>query len=189
MTRPPVDPAYDPGLTSRVLVISLLGGLVAACGSHQPPHDQTWPAGAPTTPAATAPGAGLTPELVEAARSQPLVINQFASLRLTAAERRIAQERIAAWSAAAGLTIVPPTTVEDAIDRAAAGLDPTTGKACGPPLDRDYAIERWILPMGARGRINAHVECAAECTLQLEIKVSGHGTELSAAPFDTGQPW
>jgi len=100
-----------------------------------------------------------------------------------------AQERIAAWAAAAGLTILPPTTVEDTIDRAAAGLDPATGKACGPPLDRDYAMERWILPMGARGRINAHVECAAECTLQLEIKVSGHGTELYAAPFDTGQPW
>lgn len=175
-------------MTSRVLVISLLGGLVAACGSRQPPHDQPSAAGAGS---ATAPAqaVGLTPELLDAARSQPLVINQFASLRLTAAERQIAQDRIAAWASAAGLTIVPPATVEDAVDRAAAGLDPTTGKACGPPLDRDYAMERWILPMGARGSINAHIECAAECTLQLEIRVPGHGAELYAAPFDTGKPW
>jgi len=80
-----------------------------------------------------------------------LVINPFASLRLTAAERRVAQDRIAAWATAAALTILPP--------------------------------------MGARGRINAHVECAAESTLQLEIKVPGHGTKLYAAPFDTGKPW
>lgn len=186
-------------MISRVLAISLLGNLVAACGARQPPHDPPSPtggsasgAGRPTgeTSAAPAPAtSGLTPELIEAARSQPLVINKFSSLRLTAAERRIAQERIAAWATAAGLTILPPATVEDAIDRAAAGLDPTTGKACGPPIDRAYAMERWILPMGARGSINAHVECAAECTLQLEIRVPGHGAELYAAPFDTGKPW
>jgi len=117
-----------------------------------------------------------------------MIIGEFSSLKLNAAERRKAQQIIASWAKASGLTVLPPDQVEDAIERAARGQDPT-GKACGPEIDRDYAMERWIDPMGAKGEIKPHVWCEDTCSLQLEIHAFGLGTEFFAAPFDPSQPW
>jgi hypothetical protein len=159
----------------------------AACGSKaRVPHDPTT-----TDPTAqvVAVGGGLTPELIATVGSRPLVIEAFSTLRLSAAERLRAQQLIADWATATGLKILSPEDVERAIGRAAAGLDPTTNQACGPALDREYAMERWILPMGAEGSITARVDCEASCTLQLQIKLFGLGTEFFAAPFDPSQPW
>lgn len=182
----------------------LAGVVAAACGTKAPvPRDlptlapdpperdagaEPGPTGAPrvdTTPAR----AGLTPELIAAVGMRALVIEDVRSLRLSASERLRAQQRIAEWATAAGLTILPPAQVEAAIGKAAAGLDPTTQKACGPALERAYAMERWIKPMGAEGTITARIDCDESCTLQLEILLFGLGTEFYAAPFDVAQPW
>src|SRR5688572_17682368 len=108
----------------------LVLALAAACGSSpRVPHDPTT-----TDPTAEqiAVGGGLTPELIATVGSRPLLIESFSSLRLSAAERLRAQQRIAEWATATGLKILPPEDVERAIDRAAAGLDPNTNQACGP---------------------------------------------------------
>jgi hypothetical protein len=160
--------------------------VIAACGSHPPPPVVE---PAPETEAAPAvQGGGLTPEIVAALGGRPMIIEEFASLKLNAAERRKAQQMIASWAKASGLTVLPPDQVEDTIERAARGQDPT-GKACGPEIPRDYAMERWIDPMGAKGEIKPHVWCEETCTLQLEIHAFGLGTEFFAAPFDPSQPW
>lgn len=168
-------------------VVTVAIAIAAACGSKtRVAHDPTT-----TDPTAemVAVGGGLTPELIGTVGSRPLVIEAFSSLRLSAAQRLRAQQRIAEWATATGLKILPPEDVERAIGLAAAGIDPTTNLACGPALDRAYAMERWILPMGAEGSILARVDCEATCTLQLEIKLFGLGTEFFSAPFDPSQPW
>ncbi len=174
--------------------------LLVACGSRsQTPKDLPTlapdlpkpDAGAEATPARVSPprkGTGLTPELVAAVGGRQLFIEEFGSLRLNAAERRRAQQIIADWATAEGIGVLSPELVEAAIARGAAGTD-ATGKACGPPLDRTYAIERWVQPMGAEGSITARVDCQASCTMQLEIKLFAMGTEFYSAPFDPGQPW
>lgn len=187
----------------RVFVSVLLAcGLVAACGSKPavprdlptlsgdpPPSD----AGTTTTTTTVTPVArassGLTPELIAAVGKRPLIIEDFTSLRLSASERLRAQSRIAEWANASGLIILPPDVVEATLRKAAAGLDPTTGKTCGPALERAYAIERWIVPTGAEGSILARVDCEDSCTIQLEIKLFALGTEFYSAPFDPAQPW
>ncbi len=172
-------------MLSRALAIAVSA---AACGSRPPPVDE--PAPSPSTdPIAHTGEGGLSPDLIAAVGDGKLVIEPVASLRLTAAEQLVAQQRIAAWARASGLTILPPATVEAAIARAAAGLDAETGKACGPPIDRSYAMDRWIKPMGAAGTITARIDCAAECTIQLEIEMFGKGTEFYSAAFDPSQPW
>jgi hypothetical protein len=117
------------------------------------------------------------------------VVQEVSSLKLDAAERLAAQQRIAAWASSEGLKVLPPAEVERSIERAAAGLDAATGKTCGPALDRDYAMERWIRPMGAEGTLTARVDCREQCTLQLEFMLYGMGTEFYSAPFDPSQPW
>jgi hypothetical protein len=172
-------------MLSRALAIAVVA---AACGSHPPRVDEPAP-GAGSDPIAHTGEGGLSPDLVATVGDRKLVIEPVASLRLTAAEQLVAQQRIAAWAHASGLTILPPATVEAAIGRAAAGLDANTGNACGPPIERSYAMDRWIKPMGAEGKITARVDCAAECTMQLEIEMFGRGTEFYSAPFDPSQPW
>jgi hypothetical protein len=168
--------------------------VVAACGSHPPPpRDPPSLAEAPSAAPDAAPvvddkGGGLTPELVAALGGRAMIVGDFASLKLNAVERRKAQQIIAQWAKESGVNIVPPDQVEDTIQRAARGQDPT-GKACGPEIDRDYAMERWIQPMGAMGELKPHVWCDDTCTLQLEIHAFALGTEFFAAPFDPSQPW
>ena len=169
----------------RVVAIAITA---AACGSHPPPVDEPAP-GATADPIAHTGEGGLSPDLIATVGDRKLVIEPVASLRLTAAEQLVAQQRIAAWAHASGLTILPPATVEAAIGRAAAGLDANTGKACGPPIDRSYAMDRWIKPMGAEGKITARIDCTGECTIQLDIEMFGRGTEFYSAPFDPSQPW
>lgn len=177
-----IDDLMSPRQISAVVL-----ALVAACGSKtKVPHDPTT-----TDPTAelVAVGGGLTPELIATVGTRPFVIEPFTSLRLSAAQRLRAQHLIADWATATGLKVLPPADVERSIERAAAGLDPTTNQACGPALDREYAMERWIMPMGAEGSITARVDCEATCTLQLQIKLFALGTEFFAAPFDPAQPW
>jgi hypothetical protein len=162
--------------------------VITACGSHPPPPPVVEPAPPETEVPASDGQGGLTPELVSAVGGRAMIIGEFASLKLNAAERRKAQHLIASWAKASGLNIIPPDQVEDAIERAARGQDPS-GKACGPEIARDYAMERWIDQMGAKAEIKPHVWCEDTCTLQLEIHAFGLGTEFFAAPFDPSQPW
>lgn len=169
----------------RHVVIAVV--LVAACGSKVP--SPAGPEGASDPNAVTSAGGGLTPDLVATVADRPLFIEQFASLRLDAKERLRAQQRIADWATANGLTILPPATVETAVSSAAAALDPTTNQTCGPALERTYAVERWVRPMGALGSITARIDCKTECVLQVEIHLFNLGTEFYSAPFDPSQPW
>jgi hypothetical protein len=174
--------------------------LLAACGSKtQAPRDLPTlapdppkaDAGTETPPARLAlPGktTGFTRELIAAVGGRQLFIDEFGSLRLSAAERRRAQQIIADWATAEGLTILSPDLVEAAIARGANGTD-ASGAACGPPLDRQYSIDRWVVPMGAEGAITARIDCEATCAMQLEVKLFAMGTEFYSAPFDPGQPW
>lgn len=171
-----------------------------SCGS-KPPPPRDLPTLAPDPPkpvAAEDPIApslgtpekqtGLTSQLVAAVGGRQLYVEDFASLRLTAAERRRAQKIIADWATAEGLVIMDPDLVESAIARGTNGTD-VGGAACGPPLDRQNAIERWVAPMGAEGAITARVDCDATCALQLEIKLFRMGTEFYSAPYDPAQVW
>ena len=191
----------------RRLALPFVLALVASCGSKtQTPHDLPTLTPDPpkpegvveTTPTTVAPrrsGTGLTPELIAAVGGRQVFIEDFGSLRLSAAERRRAQQIIADWVTAEGLVVLSPALVEDAIARGASATD-ASGNACGPPLDRQYSIERWVAPMGAEGAITARVDCEPQsglerltCTMQLEIKLFAMGTEFYSAPFDPGQPW
>lgn len=114
-----------------------------ACGARPPPPrdlpaltDLPGDGSAAPPVVAPVPAAGGLAALVAAVGPRPLVIEDVTSLRLNAVERRRAQQVIATWAAGAGFTILPPANVEDAVDRATEGVDPTTGQACGPALDR-----------------------------------------------------
>lgn len=180
----------------------IVGGLLlagASCGSKPPPpRDLPTLAPDPPKPVAVADPiptpptppkrSGLTPQLVAAVGGRPLFVEDFASLRLSATERRRAQKIIADWATAEGLVVMAPDLVESAIARGTNGTD-ASGAACGPPLDRQNAIGRWVVPMGAEGAITARVDCDATCALQLEIKLFRMGTEFYSAPFDPAAPW
>lgn len=180
-------------------IAATLALALVACGSKPPPPrdlptlaaDPPKPDGEPEPAvplAGPAARTGLTPELVAAVGRRPLFVQEVSSLRLSAAERLRAQQIIADWATAEGITMMAPATVEAAIARGTNGTD-ATGAACGPPLERAYAIERWVRPLGAEGTITARVDCDATCTLNLEILLFGMGTEFYAAPFDPAQPW
>lgn len=184
----------------RRLALPLVLALVACGSKTQPPRDLPTLAPDPPKPDAGSTPAlagvtlprvkatGLTPQLIAAVGGRQLFIEEFGSLRLNAAERMRAQKIIADWAIAEGLGIVSPEIVEAAIARGAAGTD-ASGAACGPPLDRQYAVERWVMPMGAEGSITARIACETQCTMQLEIRLFAMGTEFYSAPFDPGQPW
>jgi hypothetical protein len=129
----------------------------------------------------------VLPEAVRAAiGNRRLYVAQFDSLLLFEAERLEAHRIIAEWAAAAGIRMVSPAKVEERIGKAARGLDPTTSKACGPRLDRDRALERWVM---ADGNIHAWVDCRSDCVLQVAIQLDALGTEFFSAPFDVSRPW
>jgi len=177
---------------------ALLLVLTAACGSKAPPTrdlptlspDSPRPDAAveSAVPAAPTASTGLTPQLIAAVGGRQLFVEELGSLRLSSAERRRAQQIIADWATKEGITMMSPELVEGAIARGANATD-ATGKSCGPPLDRAYSIERWVVPMGAEGSILARIDCEATCTIQLEIKLFAMGTEFYSAAFDPGQPW
>ena len=132
---------------------------------------------------------GLSRALVASVGARRLYIDEFKTLRLFADERLAAQELLAAWAAGAGLSILPPKEVERAFELAASGKHAQTGVACGPPLDRDTAAERWMSSLGAAGKISAAVRCDGDCTLQVSVELTGLGTEFYAAPYDPEKPW
>ena len=125
---------------------ALLLALVACGSKSQTPHDLPTLAPDPPKPdggtdvpatfvAPNLKATGLTPQLIAAVGGRQLFIEELGSLRLSAAERRRAQNIIADWATAEGLGIMSPELVEGAIARGAAGTD-ASGNACGPPLDR-----------------------------------------------------
>jgi hypothetical protein len=149
----------------------------------------------PGVPAATLipppppePQQGLTSQLVAAAGGRKLYIEQLDSLLLFGEERLAAQQLIADWATAAGLSVLPPKQTEEIFALAAVGKNPMQGAACGPALDRGLTRERWLPRLGAAGRIDASVSCEDGCVLQLAIELNGLGTEFFAAPFDPAQP-
>lgn len=141
-----------------------------------------------SAPATAEPPPGLTSQLVAAVGQRKLYIEQLDSLLLFGEERLAAQQLIADWATASGLTVIPPKQTEELFAAAAAAKNPLTGAACGPALDRGLTRERWFPAIGAAGRIDATVRCEDGCTLQLAIELTGLGTEFYAAPFDPAQP-
>jgi hypothetical protein len=164
--------------------------LVAACGGKPAgPVEQPTLAAEPTTPAVAATESGgknLPQPVIDAVGFSRLYVDDFKSLMLFADERLAAQQLIAAWGANNGLYVLPPETIEEAVTRGAAGQNADTGAACGPSLDRELALERWV---DAAGAIKAAVYCDPTCFLQVELTLHGKGTEFFAAPYDTGRPW
>jgi hypothetical protein len=143
----------------------------------------------PPPPApASEPPQGLTSRLVAAVGARKLYVEQLDTLLLFGDERLAAQQLIADWAKAAGLSVLPPTQTEEMFALAAAGKNPQTQQACGPALDRGLTRERWLPVLGAAGRIDAAVTCGDGCVLQLSIELDGLGTEYFAAPFDPAQP-
>lgn len=142
----------------------------------------------PVTPAPSEPVQGLTSQLVAAVGTRKLYVEQLDSLLLFDDERLAAQQLIADWATAAGLSVLPPKQTEEIFALAAVGKNPQTGALCGPALDRGLTRERWLPALGAAGRIDATVTCGDGCVLQLAIELNGLGTEFFAAPFDPGQP-
>jgi hypothetical protein len=159
---------------------------VAPASTTIAPASGSAPAAAVAAPAE--PAQGLTSQLVAAVGKRKLYIEQLDSLLLFGEERLAAQQLIAEWATAAGLTVIPPKQSEEMFAAAAAGRNPMTGAACGPALDRGLTRERWLPALDAAGRIDATVRCEDGCTLQLAIELTGQGTEFFAAPFDPGQP-
>ena len=131
---------------------------------------------------------GLTTRLVAAVGARKLYVEQLDSLLLFGEERLAAQQLIADWATAAGLSVLPPKQTEEMFAQTAAGKNPQTGQACGPALDRGLTRERWLPVLGAAGRIDANVTCGDGCVLQLSIELGGLDTEFFAAPFDPAQP-
>jgi hypothetical protein len=169
----------------RLSLLALI--LASACSGRPggPPAEQPTlddPAAGPAVRSETT----LPEPLVAMLRGRPLLVEDFRSLMLFADERLAAQQIIADWATGNGLTVLPPAATELTIAQAGQGLDPTTGKACGPSLERALAVERWVR---AAGSITAAVYCKATCTLQVEFRLNGRGTEFYAAAFDTGRPW
>lgn len=155
--------------------------VLAACGGGTPP-----PAGpGPTLPARPA-KPNLPQPLLDALAGKTLYIEDFTSMMLFADERLEAQQIIAGWATANGLTVLPPATTEQSVAKAARGIDPIADVACGPKLPRDLALERYVT---ADGKIHASVYCDQTCTLQVEFVLFEQGTEFYAAPFDTARPW
>lgn len=139
-------------------------------------------------PSPPEPQQGLTSQLVAAVGGRKLYVEQLDTLLLFGEERLAAQQLIADWATAAGLSVLPPKQTEEMFALAATGKNPTTGAACGPALDRGLTRERWLPALGAAGRIDASVSCEDGCVLQLAIELNGLGTEFFAAPFDPAQP-
>jgi hypothetical protein len=168
-------------MTARLFVLAALAAMGCGGGRGTPPEAPSLdPNGGRKT------GPNLPPALLEALAGKSMFIEDFSSMMLFADERLAAQQIIADWGTANGLVIIPPATTEDVIAKANRGLDPTTGKACGPSLSRPLAVERWV---AGDGSIKASVYCDPACTLQVEFLLRNKGTEFYAAPFDTGKPW
>lgn len=172
-------------------ISALLLGLAACGASSSPPT--TPGAGTPGTPATSAPGTRHTftgptlPEpLLNALAGKTLYVEDFTSMMLFADERLAAQQVIADWATANGLSILPPASTEDTIGKATRGINPVADVACGPVLARDRAVERYVT---ADGHITASVYCTTTCTLQVEFVLDGMGTEFYASGFDTAKPW
>jgi hypothetical protein len=170
----------------RALSLSLL--VITACGARSSP---TWSpddsgSGSGSAAAGGRTRTNLPVALVQATEGLSLFVEDFTPFMLFADERLAAQQIIADWATANGLTIIAPATIEDVIAKANRGLAPDTGAACGPSLSRELAVERWV---EAAGHVKAAVYCKADCQLQLEIRLRGKGTEFFASGFDTAKPW
>jgi hypothetical protein len=127
--------------------------------------------------------------LVKAIGDTAMYVEDFRSLMLFADERAVAQQIIAQWAANAGIQILPVEKVNRFIAQGINGMDPTTGKTCGPRMSREFAIDRWMPTLSAGGAITANVYCHPDCELQVEFRLNNQGTEFYAAPFDVQQPW
>lgn len=74
------------------------------------------------------------------------------------------------------------------------GQDVRTGQACGRPLHRFTAIDRWRQELGGNGGIEARIDCENNtCTLKVEVRDQpqlGRRTVVRyVAPFDRTSPW
>lgn len=121
--------------------------------------------------------------------TRKLYVEDIDTLLLFADERLEAQQIIADWGTAVGFEIIDPKEVHRIVQQAAAGKNPTSGEACGPPLQQAWATNRWLPGLGAAGHFKAAVYCQPDCSLQLSLQLDGQGTEFFAAPFDSSAPW
>ncbi len=167
--------------------LAVLG--VVACAPRGPS-----PASASSAARAPAPAASV------AAKPLPpftLLIDEVQGLGLYRDEDREAEELVYTWAVGAGLRVVPVEKSAETFDHARKGNDPSSGAPCGRPLARWRATERYLVALGAEGRLRTFVGCEHEargCTLSVTATRSGSlldDIELLEleAPFDAKAPW
>jgi len=139
---------------------------------------------------AVAPKPTIPPQL----RKLPFYVEELDGLLLFDDEQAIASAELAGWAQASGFVVIEPSRTREMIARAKRGENATTGKACGAPLRQAQAVARWHTELGARGRLEAHVRCAPECSLFITAAQGLASTEQGAAaffvaPYDVTRPW
>jgi hypothetical protein len=185
--------------------------VVAACGSKQPtppalqPTLEPAPAGGREQPVAPV-GHGLgAVGSVEGPRkltmfpqleNYPVYVTDVDGLMLFDTEKLEAANMVATWARTAGFLVEDPQRTREVFARAARGQDVVTGKACGAPLWKLPAAERWRKELKAKGRIEVGAYCTPTCWLMvnvsegLDIGMADAGrTAFYAAPYDPTKPW
>lgn len=163
-----------------------------------PPRAQSAPSTAQASSATAA--AAPAPE----ARTRTLLV-EVEGLGLFGDERREAEALVEAWAAKAGLVVVPVERAATVFARARLGQHADTGQACGRPLARWRAQQRWQGALGIDGELRASVACKdggkgeavgggpRACTLSVAAydEVDFGGAELlrRVAPIDPALPW
>jgi hypothetical protein len=187
-------------VAARFISLSTLVAL-AACGSPTVANTNADgpPLGASKSPEATTLKTGETSAsadpngalkgALDFVGTRKLHVAHIDTLMLFADEGLEAQSIVAEWASAVGFTIIDPKLVHRTLQLAAEGKDPTNGEACGPPLDRRWATNRWLAELDSAGHFEAAIYCNPDCSLQLSLQLDSQGTEFYAAAFDSETPW
>ncbi len=111
------------------------------------------------------------------------VVEPVSGLGLFPEEQRAAQQIIARWAMARGITVTPVDAIEARLDNHGRGLA-ADGQRCGKPLYRTEARTRYASELGIVGSISSSVYCGDEgCFLSVR-HVEGIGREAK-----TGRRW
>lgn len=127
-------------------------------------------------------------------RNVALYVRDLDGLLLFDDEQAVATAELAAWGQAAGLKVEEPSRTRDLIGHAKRGEHAVTGKACGAALEPTLAVTRWRTELRARGRLDARIRCAPECSLFITAAIGLDPSESGAAaffvaPYDVTRPW
>jgi hypothetical protein len=127
-------------------------------------------------------------------RNVHLYVRDLEGLLLFDDEQAVATAELAAWGQAAGLNVEEPSRTRELIGHAKRGENAVTGKACGAALAPALAVTRWRTELRARGRLEARIRCAPECSLFITAAIGLDPSESGAsaffvAPYDVTRPW